>query len=150
VRAQAALSIGELGVRNQNVYSQLMSSLKNDPSPIVQQDVIYTLKKLNYKKASDTLVEKLRSSPHEDVRADAAFALEELGSGKGISALKKGLNDSSRRVQFASRSTLEALPQYDVKTGANESTTQDQEKDVTRASSRQQTRTEEDKWWMIR
>ncbi len=148
VRAQAALSIGELGVRNENVYSQFMASLETDPSPLVQQDVIYALKKLNYKKASAALAGKLRSSPHEGVRADAAFALKKLGSGEELAALKEGVDDSSRRVQFASRSTLDTMPQYDPERQKEESKTREQ--DVAKKASQQKTRTEKDRWWMIR
>ncbi len=134
VRAQAAISIGELGIKRPQVYEQLIDALKNDPSPLVQEDVITALNKLGYTKAAPVLIEKLRSSPHPNVRAESASALQEIGTNEAIAALKEARDDESETVRFASRNALSNMPQYDRSTSDTHSETEET-----------QTR-----WWMVR
>ncbi len=111
VRAQSAVAIGQLGRKNERVYSTLSSVLKNDPSPLVQQDVLTALARLDYKKAVPLILNKLAKSPEPDVRAEAARALNVLGEGgKNVfSSLVRGLDDRTYRVQTACHRALESI-----------------------------------------
>ena len=137
VRAQAAISIGELGVKRPQVYAQLTDSLKNDPSPLVQQDVITALNKLEYNKAVPVLIEKLRTSPHPDVRAASVSVLEKIGTTEAITALKEARDDESVKVRFAAKNALKNLRDTPA---------------FAQLTPEQQSETAEERttWWMVR
>lgn len=137
VRAQSAIAIGEIGVKRPQVYQQLIESLKNDPSPLVQQDVITALDTLDYNQAAPVLIEKLRSSSHPDVRAESASALEQIGSQNAIAALKEARDDASEKVQFASKSSLRNLRG----TAAYKQIASETESETAQSEST---------WWMVR
>jgi len=108
VRAQSAVALGQIGKRNEKIYSTLTSVLKNDPSPLVRQDVIFALRELGYKKATPLITKSLRNSPNADVRIAAADALKTLGT-DSYEPLIDGLNGENYRVKSACHRALESL-----------------------------------------
>jgi HEAT repeat protein len=111
--------------------------LKNDPSPLVQQDVITALNKLEYKKAAPVLIDKLRSSSHPDVRAASVTALEQIGTTEAITALKEARDDESVKVRFAAKNALKNLRDTPA---------------FAQLTPEQQSETAEERttWWMVR
>ncbi|MGA1867062.1 MAG: HEAT repeat domain-containing protein [bacterium] len=98
-RAGAIFSIVEKGIREESEkilspYIPDIVSMLKDKDPLIRKWGIIFLRKIEYKKASDSLIAALKDSDF-DVAYNAARALGSLGSRKAINPLLEILHESS-------------------------------------------------------
>lgn len=109
VRAQAALVLANLEDGSRVTVQALCDSVLLDPDPDVRAIAAKAFVKIEKHEAVPTLIRSLKEDPFEPARANAAWALGNIGSSAAVQPLREALNDPDTWVRLRAVSALKKM-----------------------------------------
>ncbi len=109
VRSQAAFALARVAPDDAEVRQALHRRLEREQDQIAIVDLAWCLAKMNDPSRLDLIRELLFRGQPEDVRAEAAIALGEVGDASDVPRLERALRDKKGLVRKEARRALERL-----------------------------------------
>lgn len=109
VRSLAAHAVAKIGAGDDGARAALVNRLKVEPHGMVQVDIAWSLARLGDRSRVDVVRTILIKGDPEDVRAEAAIALGEVGEPSDVALLEKALNDKKGLVRSRAYEAIEKL-----------------------------------------
>jgi len=109
VRMQAALILGILKDSSKETYTAITDAVLLDPDPDVRALAAKCFISIHSPEAAQTLILSLKQDPYEAARANAAWALGDVGNMIAVGPLREALKDNDTFVRLRAVSALKKL-----------------------------------------